>query len=218
LHHPVEEDLREIAAYTSAEILRRTKIMVAVNSIMLTLGTRASVFSLPCATGGAFSLKDFAGKPLLVMFICNHCPFVKHVQEGLASLVKEYQARGIAAVGINANDWSHYPDDAPEQMAREVKRYGYTFPYLYDESQEVAKAYQASCTPDFFLFDSGHRLVYRGQMDDSRPGNGVPVTGKDLRAAMDALLSGKPAPKEQRPSIGCNVKWRQGNEPDYCKS
>ena len=192
--------------------------MVAVNSTMLPLGTRAPEFSLRCATGGAFSRKDFAGKPLLVMFICNHCPFVKHVREGLTSLVREYQARGIASVAINANDWTQYPDDAPAQMAAEVKRYGYSFPYLYDDSQNVAKAYRAACTPDFFLFDSGHRLVYRGQMDDSRPGNGIAVTGKDLRDAMDAVLSGKPAPREQKPSIGCNIKWRRGNEPDYFNS
>ncbi len=192
--------------------------MVAVNSTMLPLGTRAPEFSLRCATGGTFSLKDFTGKPLLVMFICNHCPFVKHVREGLTSLVREYQARGIASVAINANDWTQYPDDAPEQMAAEVRRYGYSFPYLYDDSQNVANAYRAACTPDFFLFDSGHRLVYRGQMDDSRPGNGIPVTGKDLRDAMDAVLSGKPAPREQKPSIGCNIKWRRGNEPDYFNS
>lgn len=184
---------------------------------MLPLGTVASSFSLPDARGGTVHLSDFAGKPVLVMFLCNHCPFVKHVLDGLVALVREYQARGIEAVAINANDWSQYPDDSPERMAEEAKQYGYTFPYLYDESQETAKAYRAACTPDFYLFDSAHRLVYRGQMDDSRPGNGIPVTGRDLRAAMDALLTGTGVPREQKPSIGCNIKWRPGKEPDYFK-
>lgn len=191
--------------------------MVAVNSTMLPLGTRAPNFTLPGSTGGTFSLEDFAGNPLLVMFICNHCPFVKHVRDDLVVLVKEYQAKGIAAVAINANDWNEYPDDAPEQMAREAKQYGYSFPYVYDESQKVARDFRAACTPDFYLLDGSHRLVYRGQMDDSRPGNGIPVTGRDLRDAMDALLSGKPVPGGQKPSIGCNIKWRAGNEPDYFK-
>lgn len=191
--------------------------MVAVSSTMLPLGTVAPSFSLPDARGGRVRLEDFAGKPLLVMFLCNHCPFVKHVRDGLVSLVREYQAKGIEAVAINANDWSQYPDDAPDRMAEEAKRCGYTFPYLYDESQETARAYRAACTPDFYLFDGGHRLVYRGQMDDSRPGNGIPVTGRDLRAAMDALLAGRKVPADQRPSIGCNIKWRPGNEPDYFK-
>ncbi len=190
--------------------------MVAVSSTMLSLGTAAPSFSLPDARSGkTVRLEDYAGKPLLVMFLCNHCPFVKHVRDELVSLVREYQARGIQAVGINANDWSQYPDDSPGRMAEEAERCGYTFPYLYDESQETAKAYRAACTPDFYLFDSGHRLVYRGQMDDSRPRNGIPVTGRDLRAAMDALLAGTRVPRDQKPSIGCNIKWRPGNEPDY---
>lgn len=191
--------------------------MVAVSSTMLSLGTVAPSFSLPDARGGTVRLEDFAGKPLLVMFLCNHCPFVKHVRDGLVALVRQYQARGIEAVAINANDWAQYPDDSPERMAEEAERYGYTFPYLYDASQETAKAYRAACTPDFYLFDSRHRLVYRGQMDDSRPGNGIPVTGRDLRAAMEALLAGTRIPREQKPSIGCNIKWRPGNEPDYFK-
>jgi peroxiredoxin len=192
--------------------------MAAVNSTMLELGTKAPDFSLPSATGGTVSLKDFAdAKALLVMFICNHCPFVKHVREGLVSLVKEYQGKGMAFVAINSNDWTAYPDDRPEMMAKEVRQYGYTFPYLYDSSQKVAQAYRAACTPDLFLFDDKQRLVYRGQMDDSRPGNGIPVTGKDLRAALDALLAGKPVSEKQRPSLGCNIKWRPGNEPDYFK-
>ncbi|MEW6444208.1 MAG: thioredoxin family protein [bacterium] len=191
--------------------------MVAVSSTMLPLGTRAPEFELPSALGGTVSLRHFAGRPTLIMFICNHCPFVKHVREGLAALVKEYRDKGIAALAINANDWTAYPEDGPEQMAREAQRYGYTFPYLYDRTQEAAKAFRAACTPDFYLFDGEHRLVYRGQMDDSRPGNGEPVTGRDLRAAMDALLAGRSVPAEQKPSIGCNIKWRPNNEPDYFK-
>jgi len=192
--------------------------MAAVNSTMLELGTKAPDFTLPSATGGMVSLKDLAtAKALLVMFICNHCPFVKHVRDGLVSLTKEYQTKGVAVVAINANDWTTYPDDSPEIMAREVMKYGYTFPYLYDSTQRVAQSYRAACTPDFFLFDDNRRLVYRGQMDDSRPGNNVPVTGKDLRAALDTLLAGKPVSEQQRPSLGCNIKWRPGNEPDYFK-
>ncbi|MGE5191428.1 MAG: thioredoxin family protein, partial [Deltaproteobacteria bacterium] len=150
-----------------------------------------------------------------VMFICNHCPYVKHVRSGLAQLVKEYQAQGVAAVGISSNDVKSYPDDSPAKMVVEVKEAGYTFPYLYDESQAVARAYQAACTPDFFLFDRERRLIYRGQLDDSRPSNGIPVTGKDLRAALDAVLAGTPVPKDQKASIGCNIKWKPGNEPKY---
>ena len=193
--------------------------MVAVNSQMLRLGTEAPPFRLPSATGGVVSIEDFKdASALLVMFICNHCPFVKHVRDQLAELAHDYQARGLGVVAINSNDWSSYPDDSPEMMARETREYGYPFSYLYDETQEVAKAYQAACTPDFFLFDGDRRLVYRGQLDDSRPGNDVPVTGKDLRQALDALLEGKPVSDQQRPSLGCNIKWRPGNEPDYFKS
>jgi peroxiredoxin len=185
---------------------------------MLPLGINAPEFFLPDTTGKTVSLADFRDAPaLLVMFICNHCPYVKHVAGGLAKLVKEYQARGLAAVGINANDVANFPEDAPTKMAEEVKSRGYTFPYLYDETQETAKAYRAACTPDFYVFDRQWRLFYRGQIDDSRPDSGVPVTGVDLRAALDAVLTGKPAPEKQKPSLGCNIKWKPGNEPDYFK-
>lgn len=182
---------------------------------MLQLGTEAPDFKLPDTNGKTVSLSDFRGKPVLVMFICNHCPFVKHLNAQLAQLGRDYQSRSLGIVAICSNDVANYPDDGPEKMKEEAKRLGYTFPYLYDESQEVAKAYRAACTPDFFLFDTEHRLVYRGQFDDSRPGNALPVTGKDLRAALEAVLSGKDVPKDQKPSIGCNIKWKTGNEPDY---
>ena len=184
---------------------------------MLPLGTNAPDFRLPDTTGRIVSLADFANAPaLLVMFICNHCPYVKHIRAGLAQLGKDYQPRGAAIVAISANDAASYPEDNPASMAHEVKSAGYTFPYLYDESQAVAKAYRAACTPDFFLFDQARKLVYRGQFDASRPGNGLPVTGQDLRAALDAVLAGKPVSTTQSPSIGCNIKWKPGNEPDYC--
>jgi peroxiredoxin len=189
--------------------------MVAVNSTMLPLGTAAPNFRLPDTNAQLVSLADFKGKPLLVAFICNHCPYVKHIRSGLAQLARDYQPRGAALVAINSNDVANYPDDSPAEMAREAKSAGYLFPYLYDESQAVAKAYRAACTPDFFLFDKDHRLVYRGQFDDSRPGNSKPVTGADLRAALDAVLSGRPAPSTHKPSIGCNIKWKPGSEPDY---
>jgi thiol-disulfide isomerase/thioredoxin len=147
--------------------------------------------------------------------MCNHCPFVKHIRSQLAQLARDYQAKGAAIVGINSNDVENYPDDAPDKMALEVKSAGYTFPYLYDKTQAVAKAYRAACTPDFFLFDKEKKLVYRGQLDNSRPGNDLPVTGADLRAALDAVLEDRAVPKEQKPSIGCNIKWKPGNEPDY---
>ncbi len=188
--------------------------MVATPSTMSPLGTKAPDFKLPDTQGGTVSLRDFADAPaLLVAFICNHCPFVKHIAPALASLALEYQARGVAVVAINANDVERFPDDRPEMMAREVRTRGYTFPYLFDETQEVAKAYRASCTPDFFLFDADHRLVYRGQLDDSRPESGLPATGADLRAALDAVLEGRPVPEDQKPSMGCNIKWKPGNEP-----
>jgi peroxiredoxin len=190
--------------------------MVETASTMLSLGTEAPDFSLPDTGGKVVSLTDFRQSPaLLVMFLCNHCPYVKHVASALASLTAEYQKKGVAVVGINANDWEAYPDDAPAKMREEVKSRGYTFPYLCDETQEVAKAYRAACTPDFFVFDRERNLVYRGQMDDSRPGSPIQVTGKDLRAALDAVLAGKPVPQSQRPSLGCNIKWRPGNAPDY---
>lgn len=186
--------------------------MAQVSSIMLPLGTTAPAFSLPePATGKTVTLADFSKAPaLLVLFICNHCPFVKHIQAELARFAREYQARGLAIMAISANDAAHYPDDSPAKMAEEVKSAGYVFPYLYDESQAVAKAYQAACTPDFFLFDANRTLVYRGQFDSSRPGNTVPVNGADLRAAADAVLDGQPISPDQKPSIGCNIKWKTG--------
>jgi peroxiredoxin len=189
--------------------------MVAVNSTMLPLGTSAPDFQLPNIDGKAVSLADFAGKPLLVAFICNHCPYVKHLRGGLAQFGRDCISRGAAMVAISSNDVANYPDDSPEKMRVEAKSAGYSFPYLYDASQSVAKAYRAACTPDFYLFDGGHRLVYRGQFDDSRPGNGLPVTGKDLKAALDAVLAGRPVAGPQKPSIGCNIKWKPGHEPDY---
>ncbi len=182
---------------------------------MLPLGTVAPDFRLPDTNGKMVSLSNFKGRPLLVAFICNHCPYVKHIRTGLAQLARNYQPRGAAIVGINSNDATNYPDDSPAKMKEEVKSAGYVFPYLYDETQGVARSYRAACTPDLYLFDKDHRLVYRGQFDDSRPGNGLPVTGKDLRAALDAVLSGKPVPPGQKPSIGCNIKWKTGNEPEY---
>jgi peroxiredoxin len=185
-------------------------------STMLPIGTVAPEFRLPDTDGRTVSLDDFKGAPaLLVMFLCNHCPYVKHVRHELARLCQEYQAKGVAVVGINSNDVLKHPDDSPAMMAREKSEIGYTFPYLYDESQAVAKAYQAACTPDFFLFDKAQKLVYRGQMDGSRPGNPIPVTGKDLRSALDAVLGGRPVAPDQRPSMGCNIKWKRGNEPNY---
>ena len=190
--------------------------MVKTASTMLPLGTPAPDFSLPDTEGKAVSLGDFAEAPaLLVIFMCNHCPYVKHVADGLAKFAGEYQKRGVAVVGINSNDVSSFPDDSPEQMAAEVQRRGYTFPYLFDQTQEVAKAYRAACTPDFYVFDRGRKLVYRGQMDSSRPQSGIEVTGEDLRAALDAVLAGQPVPEQQKPSLGCNIKWKPGNEPDY---
>jgi hypothetical protein len=147
--------------------------------------------------------------------MCNHCPYVKHIRAGLAQFARDNLPRGVAMVGINSNDVANYPADSPEKMAEEARSAGYLFPYLYDETQGVAKAYHAACTPDIFLFDHEQRLVYRGQFDDSRPGNSIPVTGKDLRAALDAVLAHKPASQAQKPSIGCNIKWKPGNEPEY---
>ncbi|MGA2067281.1 MAG: thioredoxin family protein [Thermoguttaceae bacterium] len=191
--------------------------MVAVASTMqLSLGSRAPHFALADPAGRIHTLADFDSAPaLLVIFMCNHCPYVKHVAGELAKLAREYQERGVAVVGINANDFQNYPDDSPEKMAEEIRHRGYTFPYLIDDKQDVAKAYWAACTPDFYVFDKDQRLVYRGQMDDSRPGKNLPVTGKDLRAALDAVLAGQPVPEKQRPSLGCNIKWKPGREPEY---
>jgi peroxiredoxin len=190
--------------------------MVATNSTMLPLGTKAPDFQLSDPSGKLVKLADFqSARGLVVVFMCNHCPYVKHLRDELARLGRDYQPRGIAVVGINSNDVTNYPADSPTKMAEEARSAGYTFSYLYDATQRVAKAYRAACTPDFYLFDQDQRLVYRGQFDDSRPGNGVPVTGKDLRAAMEALLSGRPVPPAQKASLGCNIKWKPGNEPDY---
>ena len=190
--------------------------MVKTASTMLSLGTSAPDFSLPNVDGSTVSLSDFAGKPgLLVIFMCNHCPFVIHLRDELAKFATEYQEKGLAIVGISSNDVATHPDDSPEKMAEEAKSAGYTFPYLYDENQGVAKSYQAACTPDFFLFDSHQELVYRGQFDDSRPESGIPVTGADMRAACDAVLAGQPVPEEQKPSIGCNIKWKSSSAPAY---
>ena len=190
--------------------------MARTPSTMLELGTPAPPFALVDTTGDTVAIDDFADAPaLLVMFICNHCPFVKHVRDELARLGRDYAARGVAVVAISSNDPELYPADSPEMMKQEKAEAGYTFPYLFDATQEVAAAYRAACTPDFYLFDGERRLVYRGQLDDSRPGNGVPVTGSDLRAALDAVLGGEAPSPEQKPSLGCNIKWRPGNEPAW---
>jgi peroxiredoxin len=190
--------------------------MALTPSTMLPLGTVAPDFQLPDTSGKIVSLADFMGQTALaVVFMCNHCPYVVHIRAGLAQLARDYKPRGGGLVGINSNDAKNYPADSPAKMKEEVKTAGYIFPYLYDETQAVAKNYRAACTPDIFLFDRGRRLVYRGQFDASRPGNGIPVTGKDLRAALDAALAGRPTSEFQAPSIGCNIKWKAGNEPDY---
>lgn len=190
--------------------------MVMTPSQMLALGTRAPAFALPDPSGRKVSLDDYPdAKGFLVVFMCNHCPFVKHIREELARLGQELPPRGVVMVGINSNDADKYPDDSPERMKAEAETYGYTFPYLVDETQQVAKAYSAACTPDFYLFDAERALVYRGQLDDSRPSNGKPVTGADVRAAVDALLDGRAALEQQTPSIGCNIKWKSGNAPEY---
>jgi peroxiredoxin len=192
--------------------------MVMTASTMLELGTPAPEFKLADTTGEIVTLEDYKDSPaLLVIFMCNHCPFVKHVLGQLVETIKEYQRKGLAVVGINSNDVESFTEDSPAKMAEIAEKAGFTFPYLYDETQEVAKAYRAACTPDFFLFDKERRLVYRGQMDDSRPGNGIQVSGSDLRAALDAVLAGKPAPMNQKPSMGCNIKWKRDGEPGYTK-
>lgn len=190
--------------------------MVLTPSTMLPLGTKAPDFSLVNVDGRTVSIADFTGKPaLLVIFLCNHCPYVKYIADVLARFTGEYLSKGVAVVGINSNDVANYPADSPEQMVAEAESRGYQFPYLYDETQEVAIAYRAACTPDFYLFDGALRLVYRGQFDSSRPDSGIPITGADLRAAIDAVLAGRKPPAEQRPSIGCNIKWKPGGAPDY---
>jgi len=190
--------------------------MVAVNSTMLELGTPAPAFSLPDPSGKIHSLRDTADAPaLVVIFMCNHCPYVLHIGRELGLVTQHLLARGVAVVGINSNDITSHPDDAPPAMTTTARSYGWDFPYLFDESQATAHAYRAACTPDFFVFDGDRALAYRGQFDDSRPGNDVPVTGRDLRAAVDAVLTGQPVPDPQLPSIGCNIKWKPGNEPEY---
>jgi peroxiredoxin len=190
--------------------------MARTPSTMLELGTPAPDFVLPDYDGRLHALADFAAAPaLLVVFTCNHCPFVRHVRPEFAAFAREYQARGLAVVAINSNDIENYPQDGPDAMRAEVAELGYAFPYLIDATQDVAKAYRAACTPDFFLFDARRQLVYRGQFDDSRPGNGRPVTGADLRAAVEATLAGGTPGPDQMPSLGCNIKWRKGNEPRY---
>lgn len=190
--------------------------MVRTASTMLPLGSPAPDFSLPNVDGKTVSLADFQGKAgLLVVFMCNHCPFVIHVRSQLAQFAKEYSDKGLSIVGISSNDVVEYPQDGPEAMKVEHASAGYVFPYLYDATQSVAKAYRAACTPDFFLFDRDLRLVYRGQFDDSRPKTDIPVTGSDLRSAADALLAGMPVVANQKPSIGCNIKWKAGSEPNY---
>lgn len=190
--------------------------MVLTPSTMLPLGTKAPDFSLPNVDGKTVSLADLSGaKAYLIVFMCNHCPYVKHIAPELATLASQYQERGVAVVGINSNDVASHPDDSPAAMAEEVKQRGYTFAYLFDETQQVAHAYRAACTPDFYVFDADQKLAYRGQLDASRPDSGIPLSGQDLRAALDAVLAGQPVPADQKPSIGCNIKWRAGNEPEY---
>lgn len=194
--------------------------MVAVTSTMLPLGTPIPSFKLPNAVDGRMvspdDLRDC--KALLVMFICNHCPYVQHVKKEIGRIAAEYQPKGVGILAINSNDIAAYPDDSPENMKRLAESEGWTFPFLFDESQEVAKAFRAACTPEFYVFGPDRRLVYRGQLDDSRPKNNVPVTGRDLRAALDAVLSGRSVSPQQISSVGCNIKWRKGNEPDYFRA
>lgn len=191
--------------------------MAAVNSTMLELGTKAPHFELKdTVSGKTVSLNSFEGsRGLLVIFISNHCPYVKLIKNELARFASDYQKKGVNVVAIGSNDVQNYPADSPEKMKEDAQNFGYNFPYLFDESQEVAKAYKAACTPDLFLFDQDLKLFYRGQFDDSRPGNGKTPTGKDLREATDRILNGDNPPDKQAPSIGCNIKWKKGNEPEY---
>lgn len=191
--------------------------MARTASTMLDLGTKAPDFQLPdTVSGETISLADFADKKaLLVMFICRHCPFVKHIQDELARLGQDYISQGLGIVAISANDVANHPDDAPDKLKEMAQALGFNFPFCYDETQETAKAYTAACTPDFFLFDKDYKLVYRGQLDESRPGNDLPVNGKDLRAAIETVLGGREVDTNQKPSLGCNIKWKPGNEPDY---
>lgn len=190
--------------------------MVQTPSTMIPIGTKAPEFSLlDPVSGTKRPLSEFNAPATVIIFMCNHCPFVIHVRDELTRLERDYAPKGVAFIGINSNDEEKYPQDGPGPMAELVREMGWKFPFLFDATQEVAKAYHAACTPDFFVFDGDKKLAYRGQLDDSRPSNGTPVTGRDLRAAIDAVLAGRPAAAEQRPSIGCNIKWKPGNEPDY---
>lgn len=190
--------------------------MARTPSTMLELGTQAPEFNLPePLTGNMVSLSDYAGKPMLIVFTCNHCPYVINLRESFTEFVKTNQEKGLSVIAISANDADKYQDDSPAKMILEAKENGFTYPYLFDESQQTAAAYKAACTPDFFLFDSAHTLYYRGQYDDSRPGNKISATGNDLQEAVDNLLEGKAAPSEQKASLGCGIKWKSGNEPDY---
>jgi peroxiredoxin len=193
--------------------------MPVTSSTMLPLGTKAPPFSLKdIVSGEKVTLETFAGKKaLLVMFICSHCPYVKHVQNELARLGSDYREKNAGIVAISSNDPVVQPDDAPDKLKAMAERLNFNFPYCFDETQGIAKAYTAACTPDFFLFNEDRKLVYRGQLDDSRPGNDKPNDGRDLRAACDAVLAGRPVPSDQKPSLGCNIKWRPGNEPDYAR-
>jgi peroxiredoxin len=190
---------------------------MAVASVMLPLGTPAPPFALrDVVSGQVYSLDSFTGKAaLLVMFLCRHCPYVQHVQHEIAKLGQDYADTGLGIIGISSNDPAHYPDDAPERLKEMAQRLQFRFPLCFDETQEVATAFKAACTPDFYLFDAQRRLVYRGQLDESRPGNRLPVTGRDLRAAIEAVLAGKPVDGNQKPSIGCSIKWKPGNAPPY---
>ena len=190
--------------------------MALTPSTMLELGTTAPDFSLDSPEGESFSLAaQDIDKGLLVIFMCNHCPYVIHIRPQLVAKIRDYQKQGITVVAINANDYTTHPDDSPEKMSSEAKEFDYSFPYLVDENQDVAKAYRAACTPDLYLFDADKQLVYRGQFDGARPGNNVPVSGADLTAAVESLLAGKEISETQQPSMGCNIKWKSGNEPDY---
>lgn len=184
-------------------------------SAMKPLGTPAPDFALPDCEGRTVSRRDFAGQPLLVAFICNHCPFVQHIGEKLGELTAEYTEKGLGVVLINSNSSESHPEDGPDKMPDFIRRYGILVPYLHDASQNTAKTYKAACTPDFFLFDAQHQLVYRGQFDEARPGNNHPITGADLSSAVDAVLNNTPVPEDQKPSMGCNIKWEAGKEPDY---
>ncbi len=190
--------------------------MVLTPSTMLELGTIAPDFTLPDPTGRQFALADQKiDKGLLIIFMCNHCPYVIHIREQLVAAIRRYQKQGIAVVAINSNDYIAHPDDSPAKMADDAEVFDYSFPYLVDQNQQVARAYRAACTPDLFLFDAGKRLVYRGQFDGARPGNNIPVSGADLTAAVQNVVKGNAITAHQQPSMGCNIKWKAGNEPDY---